>query len=861
MTTIRKLACNAAALAVVSALILTACPGTGGDDAVCGNNILEQGESCDDGNTFDGDGCSAMCTQEGFCGNNILEPGEECDDGNYQPGDGCDAECNAEDGCGNGILDVGEGCDDDNRVSGDGCSATCVDEEPGGVCGNGIWETSEGCDDGNVEDGDGCSATCDREDGCGDGVLTPPEQCDDGNNESGDGCMYDCRTEFVPNDGTCDDANNETCEYSPADCCPLCGNGSLDTGEGCDDGNNVNDDGCSQGCTDEVPGAECGNAIVEIGETCDDGNTTPEDGCDASCIAEFVEGDGVCDTANHETCANSQEDCCPDCDGGSMGPGEQCDGNDFGGITCADFCYTGGTLTCTAACQLDTTTCSGLPTCGNDAADCGEECDTNDLRSQTCEALGFESGTLACGSGCTFDTGGCTNRLWYLSEDFEAGLGANWVTHGMWEVGTPAAVGPTAAHGGANCAGTRIGANYDDNGTFVLDWLETPRVDLTNATVPVLLFYAWFSAESQVDGGNLRISEDGGVSFVAIPTGSVQPAYNHDNVAGEDAWTGPLASTGWRPMLVNLTPWAGREVVLRFAFNSDAANNDAGWYVDDVLIAEAPDVPVQLTSLDPLASAVTDYAYDNPIDVLGGSGSYDWSITGGTNHNWLSIDASSGVLSGTPDATNVGAVTVTIRAEDSTNASNFDERTYNLDVLNAIYFADLEGASPADWTFPPGFPPIILPVWDWGNATSGPMNCHSGTGCVGTGVGGNYDASTAIMGAAVATGDIDLTTATAPITLSYWQWINFAPTDGGYVSVGGTQLFNPSVPYNGVIPGFPFPPDIDAWMGDMSGMGWHLVTFDLSAFAGQTIQISWNLSGSSVGTHPGWYIDDILVAD
>lgn len=31
---------------------------------VCGNNILEDDEECDDGNTFDGDGCSSVCTEE-----------------------------------------------------------------------------------------------------------------------------------------------------------------------------------------------------------------------------------------------------------------------------------------------------------------------------------------------------------------------------------------------------------------------------------------------------------------------------------------------------------------------------------------------------------------------------------------------------------------------------------------------------------------------------------------------------------------------------------------------------------------------------------------------------------------------------
>lgn len=60
---------------------------------VCGNGHTESGEACDDGNTADGDGCSATCTVTSVCGNGVVEWGEMCDDGNTKDGDGCSAEC------------------------------------------------------------------------------------------------------------------------------------------------------------------------------------------------------------------------------------------------------------------------------------------------------------------------------------------------------------------------------------------------------------------------------------------------------------------------------------------------------------------------------------------------------------------------------------------------------------------------------------------------------------------------------------------------------------------------------------------------------------------------------------------------
>lgn len=62
-----------------------------------------------------------------------------------------------------------------------------------------------------------------------------------------------------------------------------CGNGILDPGEQCDDGNTVSGDGCSATCQREP---RCGDGVVDAGEQCDDGNTVSGDGCSASCQLE-----------------------------------------------------------------------------------------------------------------------------------------------------------------------------------------------------------------------------------------------------------------------------------------------------------------------------------------------------------------------------------------------------------------------------------------------------------------------------------------------------------------------------------------------------------------------------------------------
>jgi cysteine-rich repeat protein len=101
---------------------------------------------------------------------------------------------------------------------------------------------------------------------CGNGVVNQGEECDDGNHNNRDGCTNQCRLRGSPNP-------------PPS----TCGNGDVDPGEECDDGNSVNTDQCTNVCRIPV----CGDAIVQggLGEECDDGNANDNDACGNDCLA------------------------------------------------------------------------------------------------------------------------------------------------------------------------------------------------------------------------------------------------------------------------------------------------------------------------------------------------------------------------------------------------------------------------------------------------------------------------------------------------------------------------------------------------------------------------------------------------
>ncbi len=88
---------------------------------------------------------------------------------------------------------------------------------------------------------------------------------------------------------------------------PLCGDGVVDDGEACDDGNTTNDDACVA-CQDAV----CGDSHVQVGvEECDDGNPANDDECTELCappscadgLASGAETDVDCGGATCSKCA------------------------------------------------------------------------------------------------------------------------------------------------------------------------------------------------------------------------------------------------------------------------------------------------------------------------------------------------------------------------------------------------------------------------------------------------------------------------------------------------------------------------------------------------------------------------------
>ena len=113
---------------------------------------------------------------------------------------------------------------------------------------------------------------------------------------------------------------------------PRCGDDVPDMGEECDDGNQVDEDGCTNNCLL----ASCGDGLVQLGvEECDDGNEVADDECTNMCTMpvcgdSMVQPGEQCDLGasngpNKACLGDCQLNVCGD---GDQGPNEACDDNE-----------------------------------------------------------------------------------------------------------------------------------------------------------------------------------------------------------------------------------------------------------------------------------------------------------------------------------------------------------------------------------------------------------------------------------------------------------------------------------------------------------------------------------------------------
>ncbi len=321
----------------------------------CGNFEINENEGCDLGpqNGVFGSTCTASC---------LLVTGESCNEDAQCDSGLCNDITGLCDTCGNGILDDNEPCD---FAIGDGigCTARCLLTD-GGQC-----QVDRECENGScIRPVENLPGICTL---CGNGVVDLGEACDPLTDES-------CNSSCLIQDGF-ECTNDEMCasnfcafaeEGDETGRCLRCGNNVVERelGEECDG---------SPGCSSQCTLTQCGNGRLESGESCDDGNTSALDGCDSICV---VEPGYTCEVSEDALVSVCRETLCGDGiiaeASRSVAGGIKCDdGNMESGDGCSQDCLVEDGWICGSEPSI----CVNPIECGNGLVDInrGEQCDDN----------------------------------------------------------------------------------------------------------------------------------------------------------------------------------------------------------------------------------------------------------------------------------------------------------------------------------------------------------------------------------------------------------------------------------------------------------------------------------------------------
>ncbi len=159
------------------------------------------------------------------------------------------------------------------------------------------------------------SNQCEPADICGNGTLEGAEACDDGNTLDGDGCQMDCTILLLADGSTCTSNNNQcinVCDTLDSNMCEpadTCGNGVVEGAEACDDGNLTDADGCEMDCT--VTLLADGMACTDSAQCVNVCDTQDSNMCEPvdTCGNGVVEGMEACDDGNLIDDDGCQMDC------------------------------------------------------------------------------------------------------------------------------------------------------------------------------------------------------------------------------------------------------------------------------------------------------------------------------------------------------------------------------------------------------------------------------------------------------------------------------------------------------------------------------------------------------------------------
>ncbi|MCD4686238.1 MAG: Ig-like domain-containing protein [Anaerolineae bacterium] len=393
-----------------------------------------------------------------------------------------------------------------------------------------------------------------------------------------------------------------------------------------------------------------------------------------------------------------------------------------------------------------------------------------------------------------------------FTDGFETGT-SNWTISGTWLRRN------SQSHNGAWAM--RSKPTSGDYGDHVLEL--NAALDLSATTAPILTFWTKHTliTDQRV---RVRVSTDGGSNWTT--------AHEKNGVT----------VTSWTQRTVDLGTYVGQSIILEFrlSYPSSTGSTRPLWWIDDVWVGQDPAVPLNQA---PTVDAGSDRTMDVATGGMLNATAADDGFPNPPSSLTLTWNQTSGPLTATFSDANIedptvmfdalGAYVLRLTADDG-ESTVFDEVTITVVETLPLPFIDGFENGTSNWA--------ISGIWQryFNDSYSGVYHMQ---------VAGNRFQPISGDHNLTLNGLLDLSTTSAPI-LTFWT--KHALTNGQSIKVrvstdGGaswTTAFEDTTS--------------SSWL-------WTQRVVDLSAYAGQSITLEFQLSCPSASSTAKWQIDDVWV--
>jgi len=441
-----------------------------------------------------------------------------------------------------------------------------------------------------------------------------------------------------------------------------------------------------------------------------------------------------------------------------------------------------------------------------------------------------------------------------LFEDNSEGADPGWTTGGAgneWQRGTPTSSlssfsqavsgsGPLAgtrgvrAIGGNNCWGTDLFSIYAPDADAYLD---TPVINLTGVTAPVILeYYDWCLLETYYDRCTVEVVDASGAFL-----GYVDP-----DTGGDYDWT---------QRAYDLTPFVGQPVKVRFRIQSDDILQRDGWFIDDVKVTVAANIPLPPIAEDLYAETPQDtqknvaFVASDPnsgttlsywVATLPAHGDLSNPIGGPITTVPFKLTGAGTTVDYLPDPGYQGPDTFTYYVDDSALQSNTATVTLSVGTPVPAYSFPLSSdpgwLRDGDWAYG-------IPLGNGGDPNAG----FTGANVFGYNLAGQYPAE--LPGQHLTMLPFNCTGLNR-VTLEFRRWLG---VEAGSFDNASIEASVDGVNWTTV------------WRhtgNDLQETAWSLQSYNIGAIADGApfVQVRWTMGPTDANTQfSGWNLDDIVI--